>query len=478
MIDGQTPLEVLPVKGLNATTHKEGYELFALLDQQMREQAPNAIWQPNWLAGAALEWPGGYGAGAGPGARPLPLEGLTTKCLPLRKWVKQLRRGVKNEAARTEKGNVRLIILDGWNDNHEETARHLQRLPFLRYLNDHARGERFRQGKDYAAVRHDDPDPFPMPDHGLFAAYLASQVIGMQHLQLHPSIMAELSEQEQALLALQEANGCLSLDGISHLLKRLPGAKEEQPDSLGPITLESVRVLDEYGVGDSKRLIQSLIELADTIQPDERVIVNMSLVLNMPDYRHLSQDICELFDGRWPGQDKCDDQLDRAFHQAIESLHNKGALLFGATGNNSQGEVERLDARFPAAYQEVVDITAARYDGTSEAYYANRATAQGLAVFAGDVNEKRQIDPRYPLAGPFTDSHIPIPGDNNDPANQKGAVAWAGTSFATPLASGLAALLWAANPTQNAEQVRSELLALAKGRTLGNGTPFVDLFAF
>ncbi|MBA3534412.1 MAG: S8 family serine peptidase [Ardenticatenales bacterium] len=444
--DTGAPRQVIPAKGLNARGTAEAYEMFYQMDQKLRAQGAEVRWQPNWLTGAVSGGPGGGGgSGAGPGTRPLPLQkGLGDAPLPLRKSLLQPLRHAATGAA-----PVRMIFLDSWNPDRSETAR--LDLPLYRLLNDSARGEPFRT-RDYFASR--DPDPFPMPDHGLFGAYLAGEVIGAKRVCVHESLLPEISEKTQGLAIVEKE--CVA-------------------------TMESVRVLDEYGAGDAYRLVEALAQIASSVQPGERVIVNMSLIVNIPDHHRLPYAFFQLFNGRWPGQKRAQgrhDRLDCALHEAILALHDKGVLLIAAAGNDSAGEERRESVRFPAAYDEVVDVTAACCDGSNEAWYANRATMQGVAVYAGDCDDKGILDQEHLLIGPFTDAHVPIRGEGEDPENITGTVAWAGTSFAAPLASGLAALLWAADPAQSAAEVRGKLLGLANGQTLAHGTPYIDLFDF
>lgn len=448
-IEAAQPLRVLSAESFPAKTPEDAYALFAQLDQQMQARGSSVIWQPNWVIGIAGEHDGG--GGGGPGARPIPIRGeWATRPLPFRSRI------VQPLQARAAQGNgtVRLIFLDAWNADQGESRRLAER-PLYRFMNDYCLGETFQMRDYYASC---DGDPFPMPDHGLFAAYLAGELIGSKRLWLHDTVQAQ----------------------IASTLSRADWDVIRPSHDSAKVSVEAVRVLDEYGAGDSKRLIDALTDIAAGMTSDERVIINMSLVFNIPRTPPSDQ-----FRDRWPGLSKRPDRLDRALHDAIRALHDKGALLFAAAGNSSQGEERRAPALFPAAYEEVVGVTAASYGGEREAYYANRVGSQDLAVFGGEVKEvvdadKRKrvvIDERYPLVGPFTDSRVPVLGNEPDPVNETGVVAWAGTSFATPLASGLATLLWSAHPERTASEIRATLLDLADGR-LENGTPYIDLFEF
>lgn len=449
-IEGAQPVRVLSAESLPSKTPEDAYALFAQLDQQMQARGSSVIWQPNWVIGMAGEHDGGN-AGGGPGARPIPMRGeWATRPIPFRSRVVQ----PLQEQAAQGNGMVRLIFLDAWNPDMRESRRLMER-PLYRFMNDYCLGETFQMRDYYASC---DGDPFPMPDHGLFAAYLAGELIGSKRLWLHDTVQAQ----------------------IAATLSRADWEVIRPTSASANVSVEAVRVLDEYGAGDSKRLIDALTDIAASIKADERVIVNMSLVFNIP-----RTPPSEHFRSRWPGLGHGPDRLDRALHEALQALHDKGALLFAAAGNSSEGEERRVPALFPAAYEEVVGVTAASYSGQREAYYANRVGRRDLAIFGGEVkevfgpdNQRRVvIDERYPLVGPFTDAHVPVLGSEPDPVNETGAVAWAGTSFATPLASGLATLLWSAHPERTAREIHTSLLELADGR-LESGTPYVDLFEF
>jgi subtilisin family serine protease len=294
---------------------------------------------------------------------------------------------------------------------------------------------------DYAANREN--DPFPIPDHGVFVAAAAAQVAGWQHMTLHSSVPSLGDDENLAA----ESNGL--------------------------IQMESVRVLGEYGVGDTYQLVRQLERIADSIQPNEKVIVNLSLVINTPPEGFAVRRLFGADSGKNPAD------LHVALHKAIDRLYKKGkgALIIAAAGNSSAGEAGRERALYPAAFDEVLAVTAATPDGTKEAYYANRVYSKGVAVFGGTVKKdvasgKLVVDEKFPLDGPFTDSKVPVFGE--DPDNDSGQVLWAGTSFATPRVAGLAARIWLAEPELSAGDVRAKVQALATGK-LQCGTPYIDL---
>lgn len=427
---------------------EEAFERLARIAGALREQGVGGvIVQPDWYLGATMPPViGAGGIGAGPGTRPEPEKGGSrSRVDPL---VQKLRR-----AKPDERHSLRLVFLDSWNGDRSETSGKV-RDTLLRALNDHALGEPFDVA-NYFASR--DPDPFPMPDHGLFAASLTMRLLGRTL--------------------------CLSNRMSGHLAaksRRALGGRAEQSASC--IALESYRVLDEHGVGTAERLYRTLIQIGESIGKNENVVVNMSLIVNIPVFGRLLVEVERLLAGSWPGQEGGEQRMDFALESLIRWLQGKGVLLVASAGNDSQGESRRrTPARFPAAYPGVLDVTAAadkvdRNGVGKEAYYANEATEEGIALFAGDCDAAGNLIGRR-LHGPFSDHLVPVIGRGRDPENQSGVVSWAGTSFAAPLATGLAALIWRADGTLTPSEVAARLRKLANARLAGSGTPYIRLTA-
>lgn len=103
----------------------------------------------------------------------------------------------------------------------------------------------------------------------------------------------------------------------------------------------------------------------------------------------------------------------------------------------------------------VVVVMAAGNDGASEPYYpAQYATAYGIAV--GAIDASGHMTAYSNRAGSATKDFVVVPGINIYSTSLGGGYASVGaTSFATPLVSGVAALLKAANPSLTAKQIES-----------------------
>ncbi|MGQ9585613.1 MAG: S8 family peptidase [Anaerolineae bacterium] len=155
-----------------------------------------------------------------------------------------------------------------------------------------------------------------------------------------------------------------------------------------------------------------------------------------------------------------------SFQNALNVAHSAGALLIAASGNEYQ---EGNPVSYPAAYNHVVAVGATS-DLDEHAYYSNTGfyldlTAPGGApVGPGDTNARHWILSTY--------------------LRSMGAeYAWAyGTSSAAPHVAGLAALVWAANPSLTNDQVEAAMESTAvdlgpPGRDDVFGWGRVDAFA-
>ncbi|MFE9457819.1 S8 family serine peptidase [Streptomyces californicus] len=128
-------------------------------------------------------------------------------------------------------------------------------------------------------------------------------------------------------------------------------------------------------------------------------------------------------------------------HEAIKYAESKGKLLFAGVGNEGHRQNER---GYPAAYPEVVGVASADRDG-KVSYYSQHAGTVDIASPGSDV--PRWCDDSFRR---YCD------GDG-------------GTSAATAIASGSAALVWSLHPDWTANQVLNALFDTA-GRDWKDGT--------
>ncbi len=154
-----------------------------------------------------------------------------------------------------------------------------------------------------------------------------------------------------------------------------------------------LRVLDSTGNGEIADLALALKYLEDIT--NQRVVVNLSLTLPPGVYSDLLE-------------------------RAIASAYHHGMLLVAASGNGGRSQVS-----LPAAYPGV------------------------LAVGATDI-----ADRRWGLSNFGNDLDVVAPGaDVYSTAYDFSYTTGSGTSFAAPHVSGLAALIWSANPHLTADEV-------------------------
>jgi subtilisin family serine protease len=190
----------------------------------------------------------------------------------------------------------------------------------------------------------------------------------------------------------------------------------------------SVRVLDSQGGGLSSQIAAGIHYAAD--YPGVKVI-NLSL----------QQEPCP----PQPTTPPCkDDERMKALEDEIKYAQSKGILVVAAAGNQPKDTPS-----YPAAYDGVLSVTA-----------VDTADNDNLAKFA---RHGPWVDIAAPGVGVLT---LATPcGDGN---------CWVtpdGTSFATPIVSAAAALVWAKNPGMSAQQVAARLMSTAQS-VPGTGVDF------
>ncbi len=224
--------------------------------------------------------------------------------------------------------------------------------------------------------------------------------------------------------------------------------------------IEYVRVLNDYGVGDTSSLVAALEEIYGRMLPggdlsDKPVVINMSLVMTPSDE--------DLFMNWFGDSVNCDPdmhvqmmneaQLLRSQLQiAIQTLAASGAVLVASAGNdsNSIDMPGRIGPRYPAAFPEVLSVGAVDRQGEMASYsnYPQLAPHHnGIATYGGAIPTQADIDRNEVDAfiGLYSARAYPAPYATNpltpdSPAPNDHAWAyWSGTSFATPIISAVAA---------------------------------------
>jgi subtilisin family serine protease len=151
------------------------------------------------------------------------------------------------------------------------------------------------------------------------------------------------------------------------------------------------------------------------------------------------------------------DQIHGNVSDAMTWLAERGVLVVAAAGNDAlRRDVrpgEPPPPRYPARYDDVLGVAAVRRDLHAAANYSNRGDtvvqvgSGHISTFGGNVKPAASDD-----ASPMTDPDDSLIGIFSGPlpgraSNSTGWARWSGTSFATPIISGVAARLWAIEPT-------------------------------
>jgi hypothetical protein len=238
-----------------------------------------------------------------------------------------------------------------------------------------------------------------------------------------------------------------------------------------------IRVLNDTGVGDALGLGHVLANLpADLgIGGRRRLVVNLSLgaTIPVPPRRYWA---------RWlpathaagarstarPQPDSAAQQLLQDAHRSLFSmmgwLERQGVLVVAAAGNDAlrpqTHEGMPPPPRYPARYQTVFAVAASGPDG-APATYSNRADVRplgnGITSFGGEIGRDGAG-----VIGVYTAPTFPGGG-----SNATGWAQWAGTSFATPIVTGVAARLWARDNQQQPPRLMQRIRSFAKPMASG-----------
>lgn len=231
-----------------------------------------------------------------------------------------------------------------------------------------------------------------------------------------------------------------------------------------------IRILNDFGGCDLYNLFAALTDLEQEVMSGalRRVVVNLSLTV-MPDIRRLPY---IWFDNRtWPstqlaGVMRVLTHIEEGLRLLFEVLYEHGVLVVAAAGNDSflplrQGQ-RRRPPRAPARYDSTLSVSAVN-SRDAPAHYANAAsqppTNGSIATFGGDsygfVDANELPDA---VRGVYIAPTFPA-GEQNT----TGWADWSGTSFATPVISGLGAQLLAQG--HSAQSTMMRIVAARERRT-------------
>lgn len=224
-------------------------------------------------------------------------------------------------------------------------------------------------------------------------------------------------------------------------------------------SIECIRVLNDYGVGDVDILCDALRFIHDRMLPtgdlyNQSVIINLSLVATPADE--------DLYQPQFGFDIPHINHLRAQMHVAIRSLIRLGAVFVASAGNDSDTTAYppyRWGPRYPAAFGEVIAVGAVDNQGNATSYsdYPVSPTFpnfNGIATYGGGLPAVTPPSPQPgvvptaivtdALRGVFSNTEYPQlsadPPSAPYPAPNSNAWAyWSGTSFATPIVSSVAA---------------------------------------
>ncbi len=235
--------------------------------------------------------------------------------------------------------------------------------------------------------------------------------------------------------------------------------------------MKLIRVLDDSGCGDLATLIAAMrnyaLEAADEAGRLDRVIINLSLGVVRPRQNN-------------PLAEPLPDEV-VSLRRLIDDLTRRGALVVAAAGNDSVHPVLGLGPQYPAAQSNVVGVAGSnQQDGVS--CFSNQGN---LAAPAGEAVPTEIIDPDTGVSeGWICQAMTTECADLVEPqaaaACKWGLISlslssetrfsyWVGTSFSTPLVSGLAAAALEASPGISPASLQEALYCPALAG--GSGSP-------
>jgi hypothetical protein len=217
------------------------------------------------------------------------------------------------------------------------------------------------------------------------------------------------------------------------------------------------QVLNRYGVGDLEIIGDALEDIIDEFGDGEKMplVVNLSLNFNIPLERGHTRagrpDVSDRIGLRileyslQPGDQPWSNRLSGLLAPFGDLLDVLGPGIIAAAGNDYDAKRhgnQRPYARYPAAFGHVVGVGAlpksapAVAGGTPTASYSNladRPPKTGITTLGGEEGEGNGLLGIYIGKFPQTDDYP------DGPPNTSGWAWWCGTSFATPIITGMLA---------------------------------------
>ena len=225
-------------------------------------------------------------------------------------------------------------------------------------------------------------------------------------------------------------------------------------DAVAPQSkIQLIRVLDNSNRGTLATLVQAIQDFiaeqeaagSNSEKPLAGAMINLSLGVHAtPDKDWVGPPIPTLY---------C----------VLNEAHEKGAVIIAASGNDSSQGLQ--PPQFPAAYGFVIDVGASNNQG-SRSCFSNHAEIHA----PGGENDARC---RHVPSSCAFDAQACLIGAAHHTALVSHFAYWKGTSFATPLVTGLAALL--VEKGMNPADIKAHLLAKATVSGLTTAVPVINV---
>jgi hypothetical protein len=436
---------------------------------------------PNWLSSPSSE----TGGGGGPGSRPVPFRG---KNPPQKSQYEfHLPQKILDHCPPFEERgkDVVVAILDTAPCMHNLVAAY----------------ERWQKVDPRPNPADNYPGNPPEP-HGLIESLLEPKPDG--HLTVHYASYEELIRMRS--VHLRDHNYDMTDHGlfVAGIIHSIAPAAE----------IHLYEVLNPEGVGDLKSIATGLwkvLKLVESLSfPTKRLVVNCSLVLNIPllyqPITDLAKDLKAKFIHDWPKHKAKADTIDtlskdlwtdeeslawlsrqaRAIERICNLIYERYSRVVAAAGNDRalvQPPPEKPQARYPAAFESVVGVGALKrrphVDPVDAAEYSDRADRPekiGITTLGGEKYEKNGVLGVYIGKFPRPErKDNESDGEENEsnakdngtaPENQCDWAWWAGTSFAAPIITGVTAAVLSGNLGWKTEDA-IEALYKSQAITLG-----------
>jgi hypothetical protein len=263
--------------------------------------------------------------------------------------------------------------------------------------------------------------------------------------------------------------------------------------------LRLIRVLNNYGMGSLESVLISLVGLMQT-RGEIPLVINLSLGM-LPALEQLTSIWFGLSVEGLPGcpEDASLQFVDGATRSASElrqmiaadapeinlavtalhapvvrlmaGLQANNCLVVAAAGNDSAfrgvNRRPRWNPRIPALYDTTLGVAADTVRPEVPARYSNRGEAptesvrDAVSTLGGGLGSDG-VSPIAGVIGVYSAEEFPPLLPPEPPRlNATGWAEWSGTSFATPIMSGIAANLWTTAPARTAAQVLDEINKIA-----------------